>query len=64
VRGRRDDHDLAGLRAFLEKTPRCRAALPGYGGRDIVKLGDRLRAVLLAAALEKRTPYAACMFPP
>ena len=46
------DRDLTGLRAFLDKTPRCRAAILGYGGRDAVKLGDRLWAAPLAAVLE------------
>jgi len=46
-----DDRDLAGLRAFLEKTPRCRAAVLAYGGTDGVKLADRLWAVPLATLL-------------
>jgi uncharacterized protein len=46
-----DERDLAGLRAFLDKTPRCRAALLAYGGSDPVRLGDRLWAVPLATIL-------------
>ncbi len=46
------DRDLAGLRAFLDKTPPCRAAFLAYGGTEILKLGERLWAVPLAAVLE------------
>lgn len=46
-----DERDLAGVRAFLEKTPRCRAALLAYGGSDLVKLADRLWAVPLGTLL-------------
>lgn len=47
-----NDRDLAGLRAFLDKTARCRAAFLAYGGSEVVKLADRLWAVPLAAVLE------------
>lgn len=47
-----DDRDLAGLRAFLDQTPRCRAAFLAYRGTEIVKLADRLWAAPLAAVLE------------
>lgn len=47
-----NDRDLAGLRAFLDKTPRCRAAFLAYGGSEVVKLADRLWATPLAAVLE------------
>lgn len=47
-----NDRDLAGLRAFLDKTPRCRAAVLAYGGSEVVKLADRLWAAPLAAVLE------------
>ena len=47
-----DRHDLAGLRAFLDKTPRCRAAILAYRGAEIVRLGERLWAVPLAGLLE------------
>ena len=46
-----DDRDLAGLRAFLDKTPGCRAALLAYGGTGTVRLGERLWAAPLAAVL-------------
>ena len=46
-----DDRDLVGLRTFLDMTPRCRAALLAYGGTEMVKLGERLWAVPLAAVL-------------
>jgi hypothetical protein len=46
-----DDRDLAALRAFLEKTARCRVALLAHGGVETVKLADRLWAVPLAAVL-------------
>jgi hypothetical protein len=46
-----DERDLAGLRAFLERTPRCRVAVLAHGGTDTVTLGDRLRAVPLATVL-------------
>ena len=47
-----DDRDLAGLRAFLDKTPNCRAAALAYGGIETVRLGERLWAAPLAAVLE------------
>jgi len=43
---------VTGLRAFLAKTPRCRAALLAYGGTETLKLADRLWAVPLAAVLD------------
>ena len=46
-----DDRDLAALRAFLEKTPRCRVALLAYGGAETVRLAEHLWAVPLAAVL-------------
>ena len=46
------DRDLAGLRAFLDRTPRCRVALLAYGGSEVVRLADRLWAAPLAAVLE------------
>ncbi|MBN1422585.1 MAG: ATP-binding protein, partial [Planctomycetes bacterium] len=45
------DRDLAGLRAFLHKTPRCRAAVLAYMGPDVVRLEDRLWAVPIDVAL-------------
>ena len=47
-----NNRDLAGLRAFLDKTPRCRAAFIAYGGSEGVKLADRLWAAPLAAVLD------------
>ena len=46
-----DDRDLAGLRAFLDHTPHCRAAFLAYGGTEIVKLADRLWAAPIATVL-------------
>jgi predicted AAA+ superfamily ATPase len=46
-----DERDLAGLNAFLERTPRCRAAVLAYGGTEVLRLGDRLWAVPLAVLL-------------
>jgi predicted AAA+ superfamily ATPase len=46
-----DDRDLTGLRAFLDKTPRCRLAILAYGGTESVRLGDRLWAVPLPLVL-------------
>lgn len=43
--------DLAGLHAFLERNPRCRAGVLAYGGTQAVRLEDRLWAVPLALAL-------------
>jgi predicted AAA+ superfamily ATPase len=45
------ERDLAGLRAFLAATPRCRAAILGYNGAEVVALGERLWAVPLGLAL-------------
>jgi len=47
-----DDRDLAGLRVFLDKTPRCRVAIIAYGGTEVVRLAERLWAVPLAGCLE------------
>ena len=44
--------DLAGLRAFLERTPACIAAVLAYNGKQAVKLGDRLFAIPLGMLLE------------
>jgi predicted AAA+ superfamily ATPase len=45
------DRDLAGLRAFLRHTPRCRLAILACGARETVRLGDRLWAAPLGAVL-------------
>lgn len=44
--------DLSGLKAFLERTPACVAAVLAYNGREAVKLGDRLFAIPLGKLLE------------
>jgi hypothetical protein len=49
--GRWAERDLAGLRAFLAQTPRCKAAFLAYGGDATVPLGERLWAVPLAMVL-------------
>jgi predicted AAA+ superfamily ATPase len=46
-----DDRDLAGLRALLGKTPRCRMGILAHGGTESVKLGDRLWAIPLPLVL-------------
>jgi hypothetical protein len=45
------ERDLAGLRVFLERTPRCRAAIMAYNGEQAVRLGDKLWAVPLSTLL-------------
>ena len=37
--------DLSGLKAFLDRTPACAAAVLAYNGREAVKLGERLWAL-------------------
>lgn len=39
------ESDLSGLRAFLERTPDCVAAVLAYNGREAAKLADRLWAI-------------------
>jgi hypothetical protein len=46
------DRDLSGLRAFLERTPACVAAVLAYNGKESVKLGERLFAIPLGQLLE------------
>lgn len=46
-----NDRDLAGLRAFTDKTPGVRAAVLAYNGAETVKLGDRLYAIPIATIL-------------
>jgi hypothetical protein len=43
--------DLSGLRAFRDRTPRCRAAVLAYNGRVAAKLDDRIWAIPLAHLL-------------
>lgn len=46
-----DESDLAGLRAFAERTPACIAAVLAYNGREAVQLDDRLFAIPLGHLL-------------
>jgi hypothetical protein len=41
------ESDLAGLRAFLDRTPACVAAVLAYNGAKVAALGPRLWAVPL-----------------
>ncbi len=45
------ESDLSGLRAFVERTPACAAAVLAYNGREAVHLGGRLFAVPLGHLL-------------
>lgn len=45
------ESDLSGLRAFLERTPACIAAVLAYNGSRSVKLGERLWAIPIAKLL-------------
>lgn len=45
------DHDLAGLRAFLERTPACESAVLAYNGTEAVRLGEKLWALPLGHLL-------------
>ncbi len=45
-------NDLAGLEAFLDRTPNCTAAVLAYNGEQTVPLGPKLWAVPLGALLE------------
>jgi hypothetical protein len=40
-----NEKDLPGLRAFLDRTPDCRAAVLAYNGREAVRLDKRLWAI-------------------
>jgi predicted AAA+ superfamily ATPase len=44
--------DLSGLRAFLERTPACVAAVLACNGKEAVKLDERLFAIPLGKLLE------------
>jgi predicted AAA+ superfamily ATPase len=46
-----DSRDLSGLRTFLERTPRCRAAVLAHGGTETVSLGERLWVMPVATLL-------------
>ena len=43
--------DLSGLRAFVERTPACVAAVLAYNGREAVKLDGKLWAIPLGHLL-------------
>jgi len=45
------ERDLSGLKAFLTATPHCKAAILGYNGTEIVKLGDKIWALPLSLIL-------------
>lgn len=47
-----NEGDLSGLRAFLDRTPACAAALLAYNGREAAKLDDRLWAIPMGHLLE------------
>jgi predicted AAA+ superfamily ATPase len=46
------ENDLSGLRAFLERTPACVAAVLAYNGKAAVKLDKHLYAIPLGHLLE------------
>jgi predicted AAA+ superfamily ATPase len=46
------ENDLSGLRAFMERTPACVAAVLAYNGKEAVKLDERLFAIPLGQLLE------------
>ena len=46
------ESDLSGLRAFLDRTPSCVAAVLAYNGTEAVKLSARLFAIPLGQLLE------------
>jgi len=46
-----DESDLAGLHAFVGRTPACVAAVLAYNGREAVQLGDKLFAIPLGHLL-------------
>ena len=50
--GLKAEGDLSGLRAFLERTPACVAAVLAYNGKEAVKLGERLFAIPIGQLLE------------
>jgi hypothetical protein len=46
-----DEGDLGGLRAFVDRTPACAAAVLAYNGREAVKLDGKLYAIPLVHLL-------------
>ena len=49
--GRWNDRDTAGLRALLDGSARCRAAILAHNGPAAVRLSERLWAIPLATVL-------------
>ena len=47
-----NEGDLSGLRAFLQRTPACQAAILAYNGKESVKLDERLFAIPIGKLLE------------
>jgi hypothetical protein len=45
------EHHLACVHAFLERKPRCCAAVLAYNGDQSVQLGDKLWAIPLSTLL-------------
>jgi hypothetical protein len=45
------DSDLSGLRAFLDRTPQCEAAILAYNGRSVASLSPKLWAIPLGHLL-------------
>lgn len=45
------ERDLSGLKAFLTATPHCKAAILGYNGTEIAKLGEKIWALPLSLIL-------------
>ena len=45
------EHDLSGLRAFVDRTPSCMAGVLAYNGQDAVKLEGKLWAIPLGHLL-------------
>ena len=46
------ESDLSGLRAFLQRTPACVAAVLAYNGKEAVKLDGRLFAIPLGHLMQ------------
>jgi len=46
------ESDLSGLRAFLDRTPACAAAVLAYNGREALRLADRLWTIPMGQLLE------------
>lgn len=46
-----EPRDLSALRVFLDRTPRCRAAVLAHGGHGTHRVGERLWAIPITAVL-------------